>query len=57
MVSKKEILEKIKQDMALIQKIKQDTAQLEKIEQEMKRLGLDKQAANIRPARKVRNFK
>ena len=37
MVSKKEILEKIKQDMT--------------------RLGLVKQAANIRPARKVRNFK
>ena len=37
MVSKKEILEKIKQDM--------------------KRRGLDKQAAKIRPARKVRNFK
>ena len=57
MVSKKEILEKIKQDMALIQKIKQDTARLEKIEKDIKRLGLDKQAANIRPARKVRNFK
>ena len=57
MVSKKEILEKIKQDMALIEKIKQDTARLEKIKQDMTRLGLDKQAANIRPARKVRNFK
>jgi len=37
MVSKKEILEKIKKDMM--------------------KLGLDKMAAKIRPARKVRSFK